>query len=143
MDGSTNRGKVENGPVAILYCQKDDDAEETTACTRYFTVLEPQKADTNGLIQCLGKALQSMGIEDILDRAKVVGVQGHPVRVGGGTNRESVNVSEQNGMRGKLQGVMPWLFWAWCYAYRLELACGDALSSKLFEDVDEMLLRLL
>ena len=37
---------------------------------------------------------------------------------------------------------MPWLFWAWCYAHRLELACKDAFSSQLFHDVEEMLLRL-
>ena len=145
MDGSTDRGKVENELVVIPYCQKDDIAEEVTACARYFTVLEPQKADTDDdlhVVECLGKALQSMGIEDLLDRAKVLGVKGHPVLVGGGTDGASVNVSEQNGMRGKLQGVMPWLFWAWCYAHRLELACRDAMSSKLFQDLVEMLLRL-
>ena len=32
--------------------------------------------------------------------------------------------------------------WAWCYAHRLELACKDALTSCLFRDIDEMLLRL-
>ena len=37
---------------------------------------------------------------------------------------------------------MPWLFWAWCYAHHLELACKDAFSSHLFKDFDEMLLRL-
>jgi len=36
----------------------------------------------------------------------------------------------------------PWLVWSWCYAHRLELACKNALNSKLFIDVDEMLLRL-
>ncbi len=142
MDGATDRAKVENELFVILYCQKDDTAEEIKSCARYFTVLQPKKADADGLVQCLGKALQSMGIEDILDRANVFGVEGHPVLVGGGTDGASVNVSEQNGMRGKLQRVMPWLFWAWCYAHRLELACKDALSSRLFLDIVEMLLRL-
>ena len=32
--------------------------------------------------------------------------------------------------------------WAWCYAHRLELACKSALTSKLFKDVEEMLLHL-
>ena len=32
--------------------------------------------------------------------------------------------------------------WAWCYPHPLELACKNALSSKLFKDIDEMLLWL-
>ena len=31
---------------------------------------------------------------------------------------------------------------SWCYVHHLELACKDALSSQLFKDVTEMLLRL-
>ena len=45
-------------------------------------------------------------------------------------------------MRGTMQRALPWLFWAWCYAHRLELACYDSLSSNLFKDIQEMLLRL-
>lgn len=45
-------------------------------------------------------------------------------------------------MRGKLQAALPWLYWAWCYTHRLELACKDAFSSHLFHDIDDMLLRL-
>ena len=142
MDGSTDKAKVENELIVLLYCSKDDEAEEMNTCARYFTVLEPAKADGDGLVQCLGKALQSMGIEDLVDRASVLGVKEHTILVGGGTDGAAVNVSEQKGMKGKLQRVMPWLFWAWCYAHRLELACKDAFSSQLFHDVEDMLLRL-
>ena len=45
-------------------------------------------------------------------------------------------------MRGKLQRELPWLFWAWCFANRLELACKDALQSKIFLYLAEMMLRL-
>ena len=38
-------------------------------------------------------------------------------------------------MRGKTQRELPWLYWAWCYAHRLELACKDALSSQLFKNI--------
>jgi len=34
------------------------------------------------------------------------------------------------------------LFWVWCYAHQLELACKDVLSSQLFHDIDDMLLKL-
>ena len=65
-----------------------------------------------------------------------------PVLVGCGTDGALVNVSDQNGIRGKLQAALPWLYWAWCYAHQLELACKDAFSSRLFHDIDDMLLRL-
>ena len=51
-------------------------------------------------------------------------------------------MSDQKGMRGKLQAILPSLNWGWCYPHRLELACKDAFSSRLFHDIDEMLLRL-
>ena len=81
-----------------------------------------------------------MGITNIQDKASVL--DGMPILIGGGTDGASVNVSEQNGMMGKIQQVRPWMFWAWCFAHRLELACKDALSSQLFKDIDDMLLWL-
>ena len=41
-----------------------------------------------------------------------------------------------------MQSTLPWLYWAWCYSHRLELACKDALTSPLFAEINEMLLRL-
>ena len=38
--------------------------------------------------------------------------------------------------------MFPWLFWAWCFSHRLELACKDSFTSPLFNEVNEMLLRL-
>ena len=53
-----------------------------------------------------------------------------PVLIGAGTDGASVNVGAHGGMKGKLQSDLPWLFWSWCFAHRLEL------------DINEMLLRL-
>ena len=108
-------------------------------------MLEPRKADADGLIECLSSALNSLGIEDILDMQDVLSAKGkhHPILVGMGTDGASDNVSEQNGIRGKVQQALPWAFWAWCYNHCLELACHDALGSSLFKDINEMLLRSL
>ena len=147
MDGSADKGRVENELFVILFCKQDDTLQDDTlqevkTCARYLCVLEPSKADADGLIECLSRAVKCMGIENILERENVLSVHEHPVLIGCGTDGASVNVSNQNGMRGKLQAALPWLFWAWCYAHRLELACKDAFSSCLFQDIDEMLLRL-
>ena len=45
-------------------------------------------------------------------------------------------------MKGQLQSSLPWLHWTWCYSHHLELACKDALTSPLFADINDMLLRL-
>ena len=104
---------------------------------------EPKKGDANGLINCLGTALKELGIKDVLDKASVLDAAAEkPVLVSGGTDGASVCIGEHNGMKGKLQSAIPWLFWAWCYAHRLELACKSALSSPLVTNITEMLLRL-
>ena len=72
----------------------------------------------------------------------VLGIQGKPILIGGGTDGASVNIAEHSGMKGKLQKQLPWLYWTWCYAHRLELACKDAYSSQLFKDIAEVLLCL-
>ena len=142
MDGSTDKGHIENELFVILYCQADDRVQEMQTCTRYHCVIEPKKADASGLVECLHTAMESMGIANILERESVLGVQDMPILIGCGTDGATVNISGQNGMRGQLQAVLQWLFWSWCYAHRLELACKDAVKSCLFKEIDEMLLRL-
>jgi len=93
-------------------------------------------------VECLGKGLQVMGVNDIFDSEEILEVEGKPMLVGVGTDGASVNISEQNRMRGILQRNHPWLFWSWCFAYCLELACKDSLCSHLFNDIDKMLLKL-
>ena len=143
MDSSTDAGNVEDELVLIQYCMKDDTTQEIRCCTRFLSVEVPQKADADGLIACLGDALGAFGVSNILCRESILGVaaDGKPVLVGGGTDGASVNISGQNGMRGKLCREFPWLFWTWCYAHRLELACKDACSSQLCKDLLQMLLK--
>jgi hypothetical protein len=102
---------------SLLYCEKVDNAGEIKSCARYFTVEVPMRADADGLIACLGQALKELGIDDDLSKASVLGVEGKPIPIGGGTDGAAVNISEQNGMRGKMQEEFPWQFWAWCYAH--------------------------
>ena len=143
MDGSTDAGNVEQELVVLLLCKKDDEMEEMRSYTRYFSVATPKKADSSGLIACLSQCLSPLGIADVLDQENLLrAADQKPVIVGGGTDGASVNVGEQNGMRGLMQRASPWLMWSWCYAHRLELACKNALASKYFKGIEEMLLRL-
>ena len=142
MDGSTDAGNVEYELVLVQYCAKDNVAQEMRSCVRYLSVEVATKADAAGLIKCAENALRKLGIHNILDRSAVLGIQNMPVLIGGATDGAYVNIAEHNGMKGKLQKELPWLYWTWCYAHRLELACKDAFSSTLFKDIAEVLLRL-
>ena len=53
-----------------------------------------------------------------------------------------VNRGEKDGVISILQRHLPWVIYVWCVAHRLELALKDALQGTIFDDVDEVLLRL-
>ena len=76
--------------------------------TRYLSPCVPTKSDADGLIACLGEALHLLGVDDVCNRESVLSLQGKPILVGGGTDGAAVNISHQNGMRGKLQRQLPW-----------------------------------
>ena len=74
------------------------------------------------------------------DRESVLNVQGFFVLVGCGTDSASINVGRCNGMKMKLQAVLPLLHWSWCFTYWLKLACYYEFSSQLFNDIVETIL---
>ena len=95
MDGSVDAGRIEDELVVILYCKKDNSSVEIRSCTKFFLAQVPSRADAAGLIECLRSALKKLGVDDILDQATVLGVEGKPILVGGGTDGAYVNISEQ------------------------------------------------
>jgi len=141
MDGTTDVSKTEDEAVVMLYCKKDDFLKEIKSCTRYLSVSNPNRTNTDGLLLCLAEVLkQTMGIQDICDPFSILQVK--PILVGGGSDGASVNISQHNSLRAQLLERAPWIFWSWCYAHRLELSSKDSLKSQLFKNIDEMLLRL-
>ena len=53
MDGATDVGNVENKVVLMQYCASDDDNREIISCCRFLAIVEPTKADADGLIESL------------------------------------------------------------------------------------------
>lgn len=72
---------------------------EWVSCCRFLAIVEPTKADADGLIESLGRALKLLGIENVSDKAG----DRKPILVGGGTDGASVNIAEHKGRKGKLQ----------------------------------------
>lgn len=64
-------------------------------------------ANADGLIKYVGNALQTLGLDNIVDQLRVLGVKGKPILHGGGTDGTSVNIAEHSGMKGKLQKQLP------------------------------------
>ena len=68
MDGSTDKGNVEDELVVILYSTMDSVAEDVSTRARFISLQEPRKADAEGLIDCLASALRLLGITNIHDK---------------------------------------------------------------------------
>ena len=66
MDGTTDAGKIEDELVVIMTFCKDDAASEVKSFARYFSVEEPEKADAQGLIASLQKALRAFGVDNVV-----------------------------------------------------------------------------
>lgn len=75
---------------------------------RYFSLQVPQKSDAESLIKCLECGVKLLGIDTILDKAKVLGVADNfPILVGCGTDGASVDIAEHRGMKGRMQKELP------------------------------------
>lgn len=111
MDGATDLGNHQDELFVVLYCFKDDEAQEISAHTRYLSVHTPQKADVKDLISCVNEGcLQVFGIGHVFDEESVYGVEKSPFLVGVGTNGALVDVGVHTGMMGQMQQALLWLY---------------------------------
>ena len=95
----------------------------------FFTVCKIVRCDTKGIFQSIK---QGMHYKDMRNNwtEKLVSF---------GTEGAAVNLAE-NGLKGQLKQVAPWMETVWCLDYRFELALKDALKNTHFSSIDGMLL---
>lgn len=94
----------------------------------YFTVVRPQSVMAQCLFEVLQRGLRGLGIQEVsAEQCKKLGA--------------SANVAA-HGLKGLVEDRLPWVFWMWCMAHRLELAVKDALKGTAFDAIDDFLLRL-
>ena len=132
MDGTTDKGNIEDELFLVLWCDVDGADEKIHTRASYFAVDRPKDATAVGLFESLRNELGRLGIKaiDTKECKKLIGI---------GTDGAAVNVSA---LKGKVQSNIPWVYWMWCLAHRLELAVKDALQGTVFDIIDELLLRL-
>ena len=135
LDGSTDTGNIDNEVVLVVGCDPDSSDEKVHTRMDFLTVSRPQSVTACGLFQVLEGSLQGLGIQELsLDKCKKL--------VGVGTDGAAANIAA-SGLKGLVEGQLGWVFWMWCMAHRLELAIKDALKGTTFDEINEMLLRLL
>ena len=134
MDGSNDAGNIDNELLLVVWFDKEGVGEKVCTHASYFKVNRPSSVSAEGLFQVLVDTLQSLGITAVSQEecAKLVGI---------GTDGAAANVASA-GLKGLVEDKLPWVFWMWCLAHRLELAIKDALKGTFFDQIDEMLLRL-
>ena len=138
MDGSTDKEKIDVELFLAITCDLHDESTKQIKYRldyTYLTVVAPKATTGQGLFDCVVNALKVLGIDDVNADAsnchKLVGV---------GTDGASANIAAA-GLKGLMQDRLPWLFWMWCLAHRVELAVKDALKNTFFDQLDNMLMR--
>ncbi len=134
LDGSTETGNIDNELLLVVRCERDGSDEKVHMRMEYFTVVRPHSVTAQGLIKVLESGLQGLGIKEISaeECKKLVVI---------GTDGASANMAAR-GLKGLVEGRLPWVLWMWCMAHRMELAIKDTLKATAFDLIDELLLRL-
>ena len=97
---------------------------------QYFTIRELGSGTASGLMECIDRALQYMGITDWEQKMIGLGCDGCSANMG------------KRGLQGLLQQRLSWVVVFWCLAHRLKLYLKDALKNTFFSSVDELLLQV-
>ena len=79
MDGSTDASNTENELIMIVFCKKDDDAQQIMSCIRYVSVEAVLKGNAEGLIDSLNSGLHIFGIENLCHKKLVLHVANQPI----------------------------------------------------------------
>ena len=134
LDGSTDAGNVDNELLLVVWFDKDGVGEKVFTRTSYLCISRPATATALGEFDVIQAAAHKVGIPAINEEhcTKLVGIE---------TDGAAANIAGA-GLKGLVEKELPWIFWMWCMAHRLELAVKDAFKKTSFDLVDEMLLRL-
>ena len=74
-----------------------------------MAVVSPQKTSSDGLVDCLDKALERIGCHIKEGEDAVLTTGSGPILVGGCTDVESVHIGVHTGMKAQLRSKFSWL----------------------------------
>ena len=131
-DGSNDSAISENEAVFVLYLDPSPpESEEVQIRMSLIKLVFLKSADAPDLVDAIEDAFKTIDM-DVYE--KLVSFDAN------GTN---TNSGHKDSVKAILQHMNPWLTFGWCILHRLELALKDGLGkNQLFQDVEEMILRL-
>jgi hypothetical protein len=132
MDASTDKGNIDDEIFLLIWCDIHGHDEKVHSKMSFLCVDRPKSVAAVGLYGSLEGALKLLAFDSVGECTKLIGL---------GTDGASANVAAR-GLKGLVEEKLPWVYFMWCLAHRLELAVSDALKHTLFNLIDEMLLRL-
>jgi len=123
LDGSTDAGNVDNELLLAVWFDKDGVGEKVYTRTSYLCISRPSTITALGIFDVVQAAVQKLGIPAISAEqcAKLVGI---------GTDGAAANIASA-GLKGLVEKELPWIFWMWCMAHRLELGVKDAFKKNI------------
>ena len=135
-----HRAISEGYAIVLVQCLvKNDVAKEIGSYCRYVKIVNLAGAYDSEMRTHLGVSLGQLGV-DILSEDKTLNIAHGPILVAGSS--DGANNDDDRGMKAELHSTFPWLFWSWCFSHQLELACNNALTSSLYEEINNLLIYL-
>ena len=101
--------------------------------TSSIRLVDLKYSNAAGIVSAIKSSFQSIDIPEVLFEKKLIGFA---------ADGAIVNRGQKDGVISILQSNLPWVIYVWCVVHRLELALKGALQGTVFDDVDEVLLRL-
>lgn len=86
----------------------------------FLTVRQLKSGTGQGLFDCMKSTVEYVGVTDW--ETKLIGF---------GCDGTNANIGEHSGLKGHLKEAVPWVFFFWCLAHRLELFLKDAIDELL------------
>ena len=133
-DASEDASVVEKEAVFVQHLDKNPPASDKVKVVSSFLNLADLKTGkAEGVVKSIRGSFQNIGVSEDSFEEKLIGFA---------ADGAAVNSGHKEGVISILKDSMPWVIYVWCVAHRLELAVKDALTGTIFDDLDDVLLRL-
>ena len=95
LDGSTDKGNVDNEAILLIYCDTDSFDEKIYTRTVYFKLIRPKSVTAKGFFSVIQKCLVGLGMHS-------VNVDNCPKLMGIGTDGATANIANA-GLKGIIE----------------------------------------
>ena len=131
-DGSTDSAMSENEAVFVVHFDPDPPGCDRVEVVVSFLKLNfLQTAGATGIVESIKESFKVVSIDDLFHKL-----------VGFGADGANVNKGNKEGVKAILRRENPWLNFGWCVAHRFELSLKDSLQGTVFDEIDEVILRM-